>query len=92
MNEQQQSPLQIIRISEAAKLCGLAKSSFYDRVKNGLLPPSIGLGGRAKGYVASEINTVLKAIISGKTEPEIQKLVAELTQKRQDLVKGGYYD
>ena len=86
MNEQQHIPLNIIRLYAAAKRFGLAKSSYYDRVLKGLLPPPISLGGRAKGYVESEINAVLKAMISGKSEAEIKLLVLELVQQRQNLV------
>lgn len=86
MNEQQHTPLNIIRLFEVAKRFGLAKSSTHDRIFRGLIPPPISLGGRAKGYVESEINTVLKAMISGKTETEIKMLVLELVQQRQNLV------
>lgn len=86
MHEQQQPTLNIIRIYAAANLFGLAKSSYYDRVTKGLLPPPISLGGRAKGYVGSELDAVLKAMISGKSEAEIKMLVLELVQQRQNLV------
>jgi prophage regulatory protein len=83
MNQQQ--PVRIIRIAEARNLCGLCKSSFYDRVKNGLFPPAINLGGRAVGWVESEIKFVINAMIAGKSEGEIKTLIIELTQKRQEL-------
>ncbi|WP_037071971.1 helix-turn-helix transcriptional regulator [Psychromonas arctica] len=85
MYEQQIQPLNVIRMLEAAKRFGLAKSSFYDRVSQGLITPPISLGGRAKAYVESEIDTVLKAMISGKTESEIKTLVLDLVQQRQNL-------
>ena len=83
---EQAESLRIIRLTEARNLCGLGKSSFYDRIKNGLLPPSISLGGRAVGWVECELNTVLKAMVSGKNEIEIKALVIELTEQRQLLV------
>lgn len=86
MNEQQFKPLNIIRLFEVAKRFGLAKSSTYDRVSRGLIVPPISLGGRARGYIESEINAVLKAMIAGKTEAEIKSLVLELVAQRQDLV------
>jgi len=86
MNEQQHIPLNIIRLFEVAKRLGLAKSSTHDRIVRGLLPPSVCLGGRAKGYVESELDAVLKAMISGKSEAEIKLLVLELVQQRQNLV------
>jgi prophage regulatory protein len=82
MNEEKGNPLQIIRIDEAIKLCGLAKSSYYDRIKQGLLPKQIPLGGRNVGWLLSEITTVLKAMIRGDSEADIKALVIELTEKR----------
>lgn len=71
---------------EAAKRFGLAKSSFYDRVSQGLIAPPISLGGRAKAYVETEIDAVLKAMVTGKNEDEIKALVLGLVQQRQELV------
>lgn len=82
MNENQNNPLQIIRIDEASKLCGLAKSSFYDRVKQGLLPKQIPLGGRSVGWLLSEINAVLRAMIRGDNEADIKTLVSDLYIQR----------
>ena len=82
MNEYTPNPLQIIRINEASKLFGMAKSSYYDRLKNGLLPSSISLGGRNVGYVLSELHTVLKAMIRGDSEEEIKALVKDLVKQR----------
>ena len=85
MNEEKSNPLQIIRIDEASKLCGLAKSSYYERIKQGLLPKQIPLGGRSVGWLLSEINTVLKAMIRGDSETEIKALVNELNNQRKTL-------
>ena len=83
----EQHALNIIRILEVTKRFGLAKSSTYDRITKGLIPPPIILGGRSKGYIESEINSVLKAMISGKTEGEIKLLVVDLIQQRQNLAQ-----
>lgn len=86
MNKQEDNPLQIIRLDEASKLCGLAKSSYYDRLKKGLLPKQISLGGRNVGWLLSEVNAVLRAMIRGDSEAEIKTLVIELTNQRKALV------
>lgn len=85
MIEEKEKSLQIIRIDEASKLCGLAKSSFYDRVKQGLLPKQIPLGGRNVGWLLSEVTTVLKAMIRGDSEADIKALVIELTEQRKAM-------
>lgn len=85
MNPNEGNPLQIIRIDEASKLCGLAKSSFYDRVKQGLLPKQIPLGGRSVGWLLTEINAVLRAMIRGDNEADIKALVNKLGEQRNTL-------
>jgi len=77
---------QIIRMANMQAVFGLAKSSVHDRIKRGLLPQSISLGGKAVGYVLSEVNAVLKAMIRGDSEAEIKALVIELTKQRKALV------
>lgn len=86
MIEQHQTALHIIRTNEARASFGLAKSSFYDRVKKGLITPPISLGGRAKGYIASEIEAVLKAMVSGKSEKELKAFVNELVKQRKNIL------
>ena len=85
MNDNKNNSLQIIRIDEASKLCGLAKSSYYEKIKQGLLPKQIPLGGRSVGWLLSEINTGLKAMIRGDSETEIKELVNELNNQRKTL-------
>lgn len=86
MNIQEQHQALIIRRPEACNISGIPKSSWYDGVKKGLLPQSVSLGGRSVGWVASEVNAVLKARIRGDSEEEIKALVTELTNQRKDLV------
>ncbi|WP_298941218.1 AlpA family phage regulatory protein [uncultured Psychromonas sp.] len=86
LNDNQCHPLNIIRMLELAERFSMAKSSAYDRIANGLIAPGISLGGRSKGYLESEVNAVLKAMIAGKSEAEIKALVCELVKQRQDLV------
>ena len=86
MDTQEQSEVQIFRLPEVTSLSGMAKSSWYDRVRKGLLPQPVSLGGRAVGWVASEVNAVLKAMIRGDNEEKIKALVIELTKQRKELV------
>lgn len=80
-------PLQMLRINEASKLFGLAKSSFYDRVNRGLLVKSISLGGRNVAWIRSELEEIRIAMIQGNSETEIKALVIELHNKRQLLTR-----
>ncbi|MEI6895934.1 MAG: AlpA family phage regulatory protein [Psychromonas sp.] len=74
--------LRIIRAKEAQTMFGMPKSTFYNRVSDGLMPSSISLGGKAVGWVLSELNAVIKAMIKGKSEDEIKRLVSELKVNR----------
>ncbi len=76
----------IIRLDEAKKIVGLSKSSFYNRIKEGILPSPINLGGRAVGWVEKEILDILNAMIAGKNHSEVKSLVVDLTNKRQELI------
>jgi len=46
----------ILRLPEVKTRTGLSRSSIYLRVSEGRFPKSISLGGRAVGWIASEID------------------------------------
>ena len=77
--------IEILRSAQAQKLTGRPRSSFYQQISQGLLPPPIKLGARAVGWLASEIEAVNKARIQGKSDYEIKILVASLIKQRSQL-------
>lgn len=77
--------IEILRSARAQKLTGRPRSSFYQQISQGLLPPPIKLGARAVGWLASEIEAVNRARIQGKSEDEIRILVASLIKQRSQL-------
>ena len=77
--------IEILRSAQAQKLTGRPRSSFYQQISQGLLPPPIKLGARAVGWLASEIEAVNRARIQGKSEDEIRILVASLIKQRSQL-------
>ncbi|HIU73946.1 MAG TPA: AlpA family phage regulatory protein [Candidatus Aphodousia faecipullorum] len=77
--------IEILRSAQAQKLTGRPRSSFYQQISQGLLPPPIKLGARAVGWLASEIEAVNKARIQGKSDDEIKILVASLIKQRSQL-------
>lgn len=79
------TPLTIIRKSEVLEITGLSKSTIYNRINSQELCPPISLGGRAVGFIYSEVISVVKAMISGKSQAEIKALVQELLAQRQQL-------
>ncbi|WP_413699255.1 helix-turn-helix transcriptional regulator [Psychromonas sp. KJ10-10] len=78
--------IQIIRAKEVHQILSIGRSSLYKRIEDGLLPPSVNLGGRAVGFVESEIQLVLKALVAGKKQNEIKQLVVDLVNQRQSLL------
>lgn len=46
----------IIRRKEVETRTGLARSTIYQRIKEGSFPPPISLGSKAVGWVESEID------------------------------------
>jgi prophage regulatory protein len=74
---------QIIRKDEVLNSLGLSKSTLHNRIADGLMTPSISLGGRAVGFLKFEVETVLAAYVQGNTNEEIKKLILMLVKSRQ---------
>lgn len=72
----------LIRRLEVIQLTGLSKSTLYNRINDGLFIPPISLGARAVAFVASEVDTVIKAMIAEQPPAEIKLLVSSLIQQR----------
>ena len=73
---------EIIRLPEVSRTTGLARSTIYLRIEQGLLPKPVSLGGKAVGWPASEISQINAARIAGKSNEEIKSLVDELENQR----------
>ena len=68
----------IHRLRTVIENSGLPRSTLYFRMKQGLWPKPISLGGRAVGWPSSEVDTLNAARIAGKTDEEIRTLVQKL--------------
>lgn len=77
--------IKIIRKPAAISMFGLSKSTFHNKINDGLIPPSISLGPRAKGFIEHELKTVLIAVINEKPDDEIRETVKKLVDKRAEL-------
>jgi prophage regulatory protein len=76
--------LKISRKPEVLNTFGFEKSTLYTRIKAGLIPPPVSLGGfRAVGWIHHEIQAVLAAMCSGASQDQIKLLVLELISQRQ---------
>lgn len=74
--------LQILRLPKVIENTGLARSTIYLRIEQGLLPKPVSLGGKAVGWPATEISQINAARIAGKSNEEIKNLVDELENQR----------
>jgi prophage regulatory protein len=72
----------IVRKPEVLATLGISRSTLFNRINAGLHPPSIPLGGRAVGWLESEVQCVLNGLVSGLTTEEKKDLVINLIEKR----------
>jgi|TARA_R110001583_G_scaffold195495_1_gene374260 prophage regulatory protein len=73
----------ILRRPEVLELTGWSKSTLYNRIEAQHFIKPISLGQRSIGFVSSEVNAVLNAMIQEKTPDQIKQLVQELINQRQ---------
>lgn len=58
----------ILRLPEVKEITGLSRSSIYLRIANSEFPKAISLGGRAVGWLESDIQDWLAERIEGSRE------------------------
>jgi prophage regulatory protein len=73
----------ILRLPTVKAECGLARSTIYLRMAQGLWPKPVSLGARAVGWPAGEVASLNAARIAGKSDEEIRGLVAQLEAARE---------
>jgi len=67
---------------DAETKTGFKKSARAKKIADGLLPPTIVLGGKARGFIEEELDAVLSARANGADDNAIRKLVTELVAAR----------
>ncbi|MEI8645041.1 AlpA family phage regulatory protein [Pseudoalteromonas sp. Hal056] len=72
----------IIRRPEVLNKTGWSKSTLYNRLNEGLFPSPISLGSRTVGFVESECNKIIQAMIAGYSEQQLKDLVHDLVANR----------
>jgi prophage regulatory protein len=72
----------ILRLPAVKVITGLARSTIYLRIAQGVFPKPVSLGGRAVGWPSGEIAALNAARISGRSNSEIIDLVARLEAAR----------
>lgn len=80
----------ILRLRDVTKATGLSRSSVYLRVSQGTFPHPVKLGGaRAVGWPESDVDQVLEAYIAGRSEEDLQQLVAQIEAARRACAARG---
>ena len=54
----------LLRKREVLRITGLSNSTFYVRVKEGVIPRGVPIGPRIKGWPASEIDAYIQSFIA----------------------------
>jgi prophage regulatory protein len=88
MNTEQQ--LRFERKHEVLARLNLSKSSFHNRINNGLWVPPISLGDRAVGFLKHETDQILASYIRGASNDEIKVLVISLVAARQNILEASW--
>jgi prophage regulatory protein len=74
--------MNMLRIRGLAAKAGKSKSSCYQDIKDGLLPPPVCIGGRCMAWPEPEIDAINRARVAGKSEDQIRALVQQLVEIR----------
>lgn len=63
-------PEQFVRLNTFIKLMGWSRSTYYNRVSEGLVPPARASGPRTRGYFASEVVAIQQALMTAPSQSE----------------------
>jgi len=66
----------ILRLPQVLAKTGLARSTIYERIKAGEFPQPISLGGRASGFLSSEVDEWIAARVAESRGISQESLVA----------------
>lgn len=85
--------MRFLRINDASAKTGDKRSTFYAKVKVGLVPRPVPIGGRAVAWPDTELEAINLARLAGASDDEIRELVAKLeaqrTRERARVPEGG---
>jgi prophage regulatory protein len=76
---------QIIKLSDVLQVYPNSKSTIYNQIKENLFPSQIQLGSRSVGFISSEVEALIQARITGKSDKEIKALLIDLKTKRSEV-------
>jgi prophage regulatory protein len=75
----------IVRRPALLELLQISRSNLYKKIEDGLWPKPFSLGARAVGFLSTENEKMLAAMISGQSQEEIKQLVKTLEENRKQF-------
>ena len=61
----------LLRKREVLRITGLSNSTFYNRIKEGVIPSGVPIGPRLKGWPASEIDAYIQSCIAQRDNKQV---------------------
>lgn len=74
--------MRLLRANDACATTGDKRATLYAKVKDGLIPRPVSIGGRSVAWPEPELQAINRARIAGKTDDEIRALVTQLEAQR----------
>lgn len=74
------------RAAEVIPRTGLARATFFSRIKQQLWTPPVPLGPNSSGWPAHEVDALIAARLAGKSDDEIRAIVSNLVTKRGEII------
>lgn len=74
--------MRLLKGKEAMHLCGIARTTQWRQIQDGLHPPPVRAGSRAVRFIESEIQALIEARARGVTDDELRRIVADMVQNR----------
>lgn len=61
---------------------GASRSTVYCWITRGVFPPPVTLGPRLRAWPESELDSIVRARVAGRSDEELRRLVCELVGRR----------
>ena len=80
--------ISIQRKPDVLKQLGISATTLHVRINTHKFPPPINLGGRAVGWLSSEVEAVIAAMAAGDQDYTLEQVVTLLMEKRATTLRG----
>lgn len=74
----------LLKLSTVEFRTGLSGSTIYRKITEGTFPKQVLIGNKSVAWPSCEIDALVQARVSGKTDNQIKALVIELHEKRNE--------